>query len=311
MKHKRILHWIFILLFFVVVIGLSIEESRIAILAFLLRVFLFVKHHIVALVATFFLVNGKFILTLFLKKVALLSVTGLGKRYMIEKVIMENLKIHLFDHIKEDIAKLLAHAKKNFKRFTIVKKMITLFIFLGSLSFVGKFMGSMLAIKVFVAKVWSFLLALFLKISAAIVYFFTDYLWNSWLAPIIELVLFSWLFSLMEKVPFLAKGFKVIYTFFREMFAWVEEIMDRLFYRHLRLFLRWLVRYIQRYIYLFIGYKRVSAYKAFKEKRKGFPSRYKALKIARQERREILPKNSIREVWLEKRKGRKRVKRGN
>ena len=51
----------------------GIEESRTFILALVLRVFFFVKQNIIALLTAFFLVKGKFILTLFLKKIAFLT----------------------------------------------------------------------------------------------------------------------------------------------------------------------------------------------------------------------------------------------
>lgn len=304
---KRILRWVFVLLFLAIIIGLSIEESRAFMLAFLLRVLFFVKRHLLAMLATFFLVKGKFVLILFFKKIILLSVTGLGKRYVVEKVVMGNLKTHFLDYLKADIAKLVQHAKKNFKSFPLVKKMITILAFLGSLGFVGKFMGGMLAVKVFVAKVWSFLLAIFLKVGAGVIYFFTDYVWNSWLAPIIELVVFSWLLSILEKVPFLAKGFKAIYYFFREMFSWLEELMAMLFHRRLQRFLAKLVKYIQKHIYKFIGYKRVSLYAQLKERRTLASNGYEKVKEVRQKRKKRV-KKSLRDKRLENRKGRKRLR---
>ncbi|MFK5975221.1 MAG: hypothetical protein QM493_01820 [Sulfurovum sp.] len=254
-----------LMLSLVVVYG--VDDIYAFLVAFFVRAFFFVKRNIISLFVTFFLVNGKFILTIFLKKIALLSVTGLGKRYIIEKVVMENFKIHFIEHLKEDIKRFFIHAKKNFSRFTIVKKIITIFAFIGSLGFVGNFMGSMIAIKVFVAKVWSFLLAIFLKVGSSVLYFFTDYLWSSWLAPIIEVVIFSWLLSWMEKVPFLAKILRKFYNFFIYFFGWMESYADKIFHKPLKKVLNWLVHKIQKWIYDFIGYQGSSAWSRLKQKR--------------------------------------------
>jgi hypothetical protein len=245
----------------------SHEEIRAFVAAFFLRVILFVKKNLFSLLAAFFLVKGKFILKIFLKKLVILSATGLGKRYVVEKVVMGNVKTHFLDHLSGDIRRVVRHAKKNFQNFSLVKKSITIFAFLGSIGFVAKFTGSMLAIKIFFAKVWSFLLALFLKVGTAVTYFFTDYLWGSWLAPIVEIVIFTWLLSWMEKVPFLAKGLRKVYDFFIFWFGWLEYYVEKIFHIPLKGFLKWLVKKIQKSIYHFIGYEQVSIWKRFKQRR--------------------------------------------
>jgi Zn-dependent protease with chaperone function len=193
---------------------------------------------------------------------------------VVEKMIMGNVKTHFLDHLSDDIKRLVRHAKKNFKNFSLVKKMMTVFVFLGSLGFIGKFMGGMLAVKVFVAKVWSFLLALFLKVGTAVTYFFTDYLWGSWLAPLVEVVIFTWLLSWMEKVPFLARGLREIYAFFVFWFGWMEYYVEKVFHIPLKGFLKWLVKKIQNSIYHFIGVERVSAWKRLKQRRMLNPNTY-------------------------------------
>lgn len=286
MKKKQIIIGAVVIFLVVTMIVFSVDESRAFVVALFLRLLFFVKKHLIALLATFFLVKGKFILTLFLKKIAVLSVTGLGKRYVVEKVVMGNVKKHFLSHLSDDIKRLVEHAKKNFKNFPLIKKLMTVFAFLGSLGFVGKFMGGMLAIKVFVAKVWSFLLALFLKVGTAVTYFFTDYLWGSWLAPILEVVIFSWFLSWLEKVPFLAKWLRKIYTFFIEIFSWLETYLEKIFHIPIKKFLSWLVRKIQTYIYRFIGYKRVGAWKGLQQSRTLNPNSHLRLKTKREEQRE-------------------------
>jgi len=273
--------------FFVILMAIVLlfEESREFIFAIFLRVLLFVKKNILKILTAFFLVKGKFILTLFMKKIALLSATGLGKRYMVEKVVMGNFKKHFLDHLTDDFKRLINHAKENFKNFPLIKKIITIFAFLGSLGFVGKFMGGMLAFKVFVAKIWSFLLAIFLKTGTAVAYFFTDYLWGSWLAPIVEVVIFSWVLSWMEKVPFLSKGIEKLYTFFVDWFSWFEYYMEKIFHIPMKRFLKWLVKKIQTSIYKFIGYEKVSIWKRLHEDRALNPNTYKRLIVKRQQQR--------------------------
>lgn len=283
--HKRVFFSSLLFLLGLLVFVFLFEESREFVVAFMLRILLFVKKNFFRMLAAFFLVKGKFVWTLFTKKIALLSATGLGKRYLIEKVMMQNLKKHFLDHLSDDFKRLAQHAKENFKNFPLMKKIITIFAFLGSLGFVGKFMGGMLAIKVFVAKVWSFLLSLFLKTSTAVAYFFTDYLWESWLAPIVEVLLFSWLLSWLEKVPFLSKGIQKIYTFFIAWFAWFEYYMEKIFHIPVKRFLKWLVKRIQASIYAFIGYKKVSLWKRLQEDRVLNPNAHTKLMYKRKEQK--------------------------
>ncbi len=302
---KRFLLWSVLLLLVALMIVFSHGESRALLVAFFLRIVLFVKKNLFALLAAFFLVKGKFILKLFLKKLVMLSATGLGKRYVVEKVVMENIKIHFLNHLSNDIKRLVQHAKKNFKNFPLVKKIMTVFVFLGSLGFIGKFMGGMLAVKVFIAKVWSFLLALFLKVGTAVTYFFTDYLWGSWLAPIVEVVIFTWLLSWMEKVPFLAKGLRKIYAFFVFWFGWMEYYLEKIFHIPVKGFLKWLVKKIQNGIDHFIGYERVSAWQRLKQRRTLKPNTYTQLIEKRNKRMQGEKERtyiSLHDALLEKRK---------
>ena len=274
---KRVLLWVLPLGIVSIIVLLGIEESRTFLIALFLRIVLFVKKNFIALLAAFFLVKGKFILKIFLKKLAILSATGLGKRYVVEKVIMGNVKTHFLDHISDDIKRLVRHAKKHFQNFPLVKKMMTIFAFLGSLGFIAKSMGVMLALKVFLAKVWSFLLALFLKVGTAVTYFFTDYLWGSWLAPIVEVILFSWLLAWMEKVPFLARGLRRVYQFFIFLFGWLESYIEKVFNIPVKGFLQWLVRKIQEHIDHFIGAEHLSAWSRVKQNRVLHPNRHTKL----------------------------------
>jgi len=306
------LYWaVGLLLLLFVIVFFSVEEVETFVLALVLRLFFFLKKNIIALLTAFFLVKGKFILTLFLKKIAFLSATGLSKRYLIEKVLNQKLKIHFFDHIGGDIKRLIDYIKNNFKDFPIVKQLIAGLAFLGSLSFVGKFMGGMLAMKVFIAKFWSFLLALVLKFSTGILYFFTDYLWGSWIAPLVEILLFSWLLEWMEKVPFLKKHLLKIYAGIFSVWKYFEKIIEKVFHIPLQKFFRYLALKIKKAIYAFIGYERVSAWKNLQELRALHLNAQQSLKEKRKERAAKQTKSkkvSAHELVLIKRK-RKKPKR--
>jgi len=299
---KRIVWGIVGIILVIGTVLFSIEETSTFLIALALRIFFFVKHNIIALLTAFFLVKGKFVLTLFLKKIAFLSATGLSKRYLIEKVINHNLKIHFLDHIADDIKRLLVYTKEHFKDFPVIKQVLAGVAFLGSLSVVGKLMGGMLAMKVFIAKFWSFILAFLLKFSTAVIYFFTDYLWGSWIAPLVEILIFSWLLKLMEKVPFLKRYMQKIYRFFIEVFEWFEVYMEKIFHLPIKRFLKLLARRIKKIIYAFIGYERVSARKRLEEIRKLSPNKHSLLVKKRQNSKQKKEIFSARQRLLEKRK---------
>lgn len=292
LKNRSLWVWLAPLLFTILLSLLfSFEESRTVIIKFFADTFLFIKQNIIAILTAFFLIKGKFVIKLFIRKIILLSATGLGKRYMIEKVLNHQIKVHFLDHMKDDFKKLSDHIKDNFQNFPLVKKIMTIFAFIGSLGFVGKFMGGMLAVKVFIAKIWSFLLALFLKFFTALFYFITKILWGNWLAPILEIVLFSWLLTWLEKVPFLKQGLNKIYQLFQYLFGWIEVLIAKLMKAPLRRFLKWLVKNMKIAIYQFIGYERVSRFKRLQEERRLNPNSHTLLMQKRKER--IMPRENI------------------
>jgi len=306
MKNRSLWFWVSPLLFIIILTLLfSFDASRIFIIGFLTDAFLFVKENIIAILTAFFLIKGKFVIKLFIRQIILLSATGLGKRYMVERVLTHNFKVHFLDHLKDDFKRLTEHIKENFRNFPLVKKIMTVFAFLGSLGFIGKFMGSMLALKVFIAKVWSFLLAVFLKLFTVVFYFITKVVWGSWLAPIMEVVIFSWLLTFIEKVPFLKKGLNTIYTLFQYMFGWVEVFMAKLLQRPLKKLLKWFIKNLKIAIYKFIGYERVSMFKRLKEDRALKPNAHTRLMQKRKESVKMKTHLSAREKLKEKRGKRK------
>jgi len=269
MKNRSLWLWLVPVIIVLCLAGLLfIDPVRAYLVAIIQDTYLFIKKNIIAILTAFFLVKGKFVINLFLRKIILLSATGLGKRYMIERVLNHQIKVHFLDHLEDDFKRLLTHVKYNFRNFPPVKKLMTAFAFLGSLGFVGKFMGGMLAVKVFIAKIWSFLLALFLKLFSAFFYFLSNVVWGSWIAPIIEVVFFSWILVWLEKIPFFKTFMKKLYSIFQYLFGWIESLIAKMMKAPLRRFLKWMVKTMKIAIYKFIGYERVSLYARLQEKRK-------------------------------------------
>ncbi len=285
MGKRPIWFWLFTVCVIVVGLTLEIKPLHDKVFGWAEEFYVFAKENIIAILAAFFLVKGKFVFKIFLKKILFLSATGLGKRYLIERVFSYHFKIHFLDHIKNDFRLLFSHIKENFIRFPLIKKLVAAFAVLGSLGYVSTFLGMMLALKVMAAKLWSFLLAVVLRAGSWLVYFFTDYLWGSWLSPIVELILFSWLFTLLEKVPFLSKSIHWLYRMIRTFFLWFEESIGKIFHDPMRRSLQWLLKQTRFLIYRFSGYKRQPAYKQLRELRAFQPSAQQQLKQKREKRK--------------------------
>jgi hypothetical protein len=284
MGKRPVWFWFFTACVLITVLVVEIKPLHDAVWEWTKGFYRFAKTNIAAILAAFFLVKGKFVFKIFLKKILFISATGLGKRYLIERVFAHHFKIHFLDHIQMDMKRLFDHIKENFMRFPVTKKVIAGFAFLGSLGYVSKFMGVMLAVKVVLAKIWSFLLAVVLKAGGWVVYFFTDYIWGSWLAPIIEVVLFSWLLELLERVPFLTNSIRRLFRTSLRLFQWFERVLGDLFHHPVEKMFRQALKLIRMWIYRFIGYKRVPAYRQLRELREFEPNSWKRLQSVRKER---------------------------
>ncbi len=282
---RRTVIWGSVALFALIVGSLHIDSARGYLVAVVVGIFFFAKRNLLSFIATFVLVKGKFIWTIFLKKLAVLSATGLGKRYITERVFLYHLQTHLIRPLGREIAYLMRYTTRNFRRLGIVKKLIALFTFLGSLSVVAKTMGVFLAIKVVLGKIWSFLLAFFIKISTAVVYFFTDYIWSSWITPIMEVLVFSWFFSLMQKMPFLGKWVKGLYRFVMRFFLFFEEILERFFHIPIKKLMRALVVKLRRAIRSFAAMRYESLHHRLKLSRTLAPNARQKVLIKRKMRK--------------------------
>jgi len=306
MKRIRGWQWLWVLLPIVLFVAvlLSVEDARMAVIALLWRLFFFLKKHIILILSGFFLVKGKFILSLFLKKLAMISATGLGKRYVVERVISKNIKRYFFDPIRDDLKHLAAYFKEHFKEFPVVNRLIALFTFLGSLGIVGKLMGGLLVLKVLIARFWSLLLAIVLKVGTGLAYFFTDIFWGSWIAPIVEVLLFTWLLEWLEKIPFLKRIFAAIYASLLTLFETFEDLLERYFHLPIRKVLHHFAMKIRRTIYRIIGYERVNAYRSLHQMRQMRPTAHQRIIQRRQSYRQkrLSTKGSIRDKLMEKRR---------
>jgi len=270
---------------------LNIEEVRTFVIAFILRALTFIERNIITIFMSLLLVKGKFVWLIFIKKMTILSATGLGKRYLTEKVFIHHLTKNLINPLRGDIKSLINYIKKYFANFNIVKKIISIFIFLSSLSYIAKYMGIFLAIKVLLAKIWSFLLAFFLKISTSIIYFFTNYIWNSWITPILEIVVFSWFFSLMEKVPFINRFLKKIYSYLQYFIIGIDKILEKIFHIPLRLLTGFLVKFIRKLIRKFIKISHKSKFQELKYSHNHFPNAHIKIKIKRAKQKKLREKS--------------------
>jgi len=281
LKKNRVL-LILLGILIILIIPLFFEESRILIIAIFWRVFFFAKKHIVTLFISFFLINGKFIWFLFLKKIAMLSAIGLGKRYVTEKIFIHNFKKHFLIHITDEIRVVKEYIQKNFNKTPIIKQIIAGITFIASLGILTKFMGLFLALKVILARMWSMFLALFLKVGTATAYFFTDYLYNTWIIPIIEILIFSWFLEFLEKIPVINKWLKKVYKLFISTFIEIERVLHILFHIPMRKFFTFLVDKVQNKVRKLVGAKILSSYSKLQDKRDSNPNLHKKIVLKRE-----------------------------
>ena len=159
----------------------------------------------------------KFIFSLTIVKVSILGV----KRYFIDHVVSKNLQSHFFSHIKNPI-------KKWWQGFDVRKKL--LFFIPASvvaaislyLAGIGKLLN-FLGIKTLIISFFKGLWLIFAKVFT----FFTVQIWTTWFAPILEVLIFSWLLALAEKVPVLKTIFNKVYTFIGSIFSRTGAFLDR------------------------------------------------------------------------------------
>ncbi len=169
--------------------------------AFLMNTLLYLKTKIPLMIIAFLLSMKKFVLGLTTLKLLFIGV----KRYIIDNIIATNLKAHYFSHVIEP-------AKQWWQQFDLKQKVllfipVSIVTVLGSyatgLSNVLNFIGIKTLIIGFFKSLW--------LLGSKVIYFFTVYLWSTWLAPVLEIFVFSWILKLLEKIPFIKKYLTWIY----------------------------------------------------------------------------------------------------
>jgi len=184
-----------------------------------------------------FIIGGikKFFLMSLSSKIILLCLS-LGKRYLIDNVIMVGLNNNFLVHLKTPISNLLGHYKELFKEYSLKKKIaiwaaaigIPLVIISPILYFVG--LLTFILEKMFSANMWKAMLIWLLKILTVFLTFFSN-IWDSWFAPILEIVLFTWILGLLEKIPFIGKLLKPIYKKINLTILKMKRFLRRHFHR--------------------------------------------------------------------------------
>ncbi len=238
----------------------------------------FLKRYFLALLAAFFLVKGKFIWALFVRKVVMMSATELSKRYVMEQIVAHNLKRHFFDHIKEDLSRLARHLAHRFKRFPLAKRLMTVVAFIGSLGIVGKLAGAALFIKVVLARIWSFLLRITLRVGNLLTLFFVEVLWQGILLPLLELLLLSRLWRLLIRLP----GMALLLRLLRRLYDLFGRYFGALLRRYVQVPLKRLLRRaalrIRELIYAYIGFRKENAWQRLQKLRTLRPSYHTILR---------------------------------
>ena len=187
-----------------------------------------------------FIIGGikKFFLMSLSSKIILLSIS-LGKRYLIDNVIMVSLNNNFLVHLKTPVSNLFCHYKEVFKEYSLKKKItvwalaigIPLVVISPILYFVG--LLTFILEKAFSANMWKAMLVWFLKVLTVFLTFFSN-IWDSWFAPILEIVLFTWILGLLEKIPFIGKLLKPIYKKINLMILKSKRFLRKHFHRKMQ-----------------------------------------------------------------------------
>jgi len=184
--------------------------------ALFLKALILVKLKLPLLLSGLLLSLKKFVLGLTFVKVFLLGI----KRFLIDHVISKNLQEHFFVHLKAPLKHWWQHfdvRKKLF--FFIPASVISVFaLYLTGLSQLLNFLGIKTLVISFFKGLW--------VVAAKVFYFFTSYIWSSWFAPILEVLVFSWLLTLAEKVPVLKTITEKVYAFISMLFSRTGHFLE-------------------------------------------------------------------------------------
>lgn len=234
----------------------------------LLRIFIAIKSHsillwiksIIYLSWTSISTNILYFFTsLTIKKFTILSIMGLGKRFIIDHVVVKFIYKYFIKDIKTPIKELFLYVYNDFRSFSLKKKIIgALSLFLPatlvSYSLYSMNLFGLIFEKVFSANIWKIILAFFIKSLNAVFYFFSNYIWNSWLAPIIEIIIFSYLIGFLEKhVAFIGIPLRLLYKKFENIGNTIIGFFNKHFFIPSKKNMRKSTLHINKKINLFIN----------------------------------------------------------
>ena len=174
-----------------------------------------------------FLAASKGKIWMFLSKMTLFKGASLAiKRFLIDNVLSKWLNKHIISHIKEPISHFV-HYYKSLDWKTKVKKSI-LVIVPASIVSIGLYLGGFLQslalyaqLKALVIGFFKVLWVFLSKAIASMMYFFTNFIAGTWLAPIVEIFALSWLLSIIERIPFIGPPVSKFFNFLGKGFNYI------------------------------------------------------------------------------------------
>lgn len=166
--------------------------------------------------------------SLTLKKAALLTSIGLGKRFVVDVVVMGQIKRHYLEKIQEPVAELITHLKASWKRWSPLKKVLSILpaSVAGYLVHALGFSGTLLK-NTLTAKFWSHLLLLIMKLWAAIGLFVTEVFIHSWLTPFIEVFFISIILKQLKRIPFVYELMERFWNGFAGLIRRLADLMRK------------------------------------------------------------------------------------
>lgn len=190
-----------------------------------------------------FLAASKGKIFVFIKKMTFFKGASLAiKRFIIDNVLSKWLDKHIISHIREPIAHFFEYYKSLDWKSKIKKSILV--IVPASVISVGLYLGGFIQsiaiyaqLKAIVIGFFKILWVFLSKIISSIIYFFTNFIAGTWLAPIIEIFALSWLLSIIEKIPYIgppiSKFFNFIGKGFNYIFSNTVNIFNKYFGNYL------------------------------------------------------------------------------
>lgn len=233
--NKKIFFSILILTYIMSNIYMFFPNVFDVIFSFIIRISIFVKAKLLILFSSFFLVNGKFVFKLFIKKIIFILPLGLAKRYFIEKILIKNITNNYLKRLPfNDFINFLLN---KFIKISKTSKIIASISFVFSTILGLSFFGDLIIIKILIAKLWSILLLIFTKIATISYILIID---TSWIKTLIEILIYGWILSKLEKTKYIGKYIFKIYNFIYSLFIKILDFFDLLFNKPVKNFFHFL-----------------------------------------------------------------------